>query len=696
MKMPKNYLSFFCYISIFALMLLFEAERFSAYFQRESNKVPQLAYLGELLHELGQKSGLNALMDNISTNNAELSPKIIIDNESSYLSQFTEIADYYTQYFLSPNNSDHEIQNKWQSSTKLAQKDELSHENEFSGEIKINPQEIIIPKKIVSKEENLSENTALEQEIFTFYNPKNILPPPTENSLEIYQTLLPDFGKKIKVLIVGDSMMMEGLGPSLQSMLRKRQNLEVIRHGRYSSGLSRPDFYNWNVNLQRLILEHNPELIVVSLGANDTQDIVNRKRFGIDTASWEKVYSIRAMNFLNLAVENNRKVIWISLPVMIKMPYANRTKLINKLQAEVCTYFENASYINIEHLLTEDGKFINFIKGEDNQTVRLRSKDNIHVTRAGGDILANHALPYLDKAFTEIQNSEVNSQPFIPVAGKANRVQFTSEQRGKKVEYYVYLPKIKDFSLAQIKNIQDLAKKDFTTQELLSKGFDGKKFPSLYLLHGAYDNADVWNEQLGQELQKIADEKQIMIICPSSEEFGWYLDSPKITSNQIESFMIKELIPHIDQIYPSSKKRAIAGLSMGGHGAMLLGLKYPKLFSSMASISGVLDLRLHQEQWKIKDLLGAYPDNEKLWNNNSVNFQVENKKNQKISSQIIISTGTEDLLVLEDNRQAKALLEKHKYNFSYQEHQGNHDWKFWQKYLPNMLREQADFLLLTQ
>ncbi len=713
MKISKNYLCFLCYISIFALMLLFEAQRFSTYFTRESIKIPQLSFVGQSLYEVGQNSGINDFMDKLTELNTALSPKIIIDSQKPYLSQFGEIVDYYAHFalyalgFAQNIKADYIISSHKKS---IEQAKALPKEKIIGKEPSLPTKESVKIEEVKPSLENMyaeqlilaDEKTPKPKVIpvaekpLKFYAKENFAPAPTKQALEIYYTDLPDFGKKIKVLIAGDSMVVDGLGPSLQTMLKERDDLDVVRFGRSASGLSRPDFYNWNVNLQRLIIEHDPSLIVVSLGANDTQDIVNIKRHGIDTQSWEKVYSIRAMNFLELAADDNRQVLWVSLPVMVKMPYANRTKLISKIQAEVCTYFENATFVNIEHLLTQDGKFVGFIKGKDNKTIRLRAKDNIHVTRAGGNILAKYIIPYLDENIVKIQNNTVNNNPLIPVAGFANKVEFTSKLRQKKVEYYVFLPQIdanvSKYMPAQIMNIQNLAKNNPSTEELMDKSFALKKFPVLYLLHGAYDDGSVWNKQLGAELQKIANEKQIIIVSPSAEEFGWYVDSPFIASNQIESFITKELIPHIDKVYPSSGKRAIAGLSMGGHGALSLGLKYPKLFSSSASISGVLDLRLHKEQWKIKDLLGQYSENEKLWNKNSVNYQIQTKKAGLAPAQIIISTGTEDLLVLEDNRNAKLLLEKQKYNFEYQEHKGNHDWTFWTSHLPRIFREQADFL----
>ena len=73
-------------------------------------------------------------------------------------------------------------------------------------------------------------------------------------------------GRKPLVLLVGDSMMMEGFGPVLQRTLRKRPDLEVVREGKYSTGLSRQDYFDWPAQLEKLVEKHNPDMVVICMG----------------------------------------------------------------------------------------------------------------------------------------------------------------------------------------------------------------------------------------------------------------------------------------------------------------------------------------------------------------------------------------------------------------------------------------------
>ncbi len=708
-----NRLAFFCFLAIFACMLVLESARFKIYFDGESGEYPFLRPVGEYISQVAEKSGIEAITESVGQWTRALSQEFLVVADVEMAEQWQNAKEFYAETL------------GLQIAPKSIATPTAKPATEPMPAPATEPQEpstpVIAEKKPQSTEQSSSSAPVAQEKeemaqqpapYYAYYDASRVMPAPTEYSLEEYVTKLPDYGKKVKVLLIGDSMMMEGLGPTLQKSLRKRADLDVVREGRYSSGLSKPDFFNWPENLDKLLLKHDPQVLIISLGANDTQDImVGKRRFQIDTEGWERVYAIRVLNFLEQATENNRQVLWVSLPVMSLMPYANRTKLINAITGQMSSFYPTVAYENIEHLLTKNGKFASFIQGENNKTIRLRSKDKIHVSTAGGQILTDYLLPYAEERVERIRMQEVDNNPYIPVAGKANIIRFSSASRQKQAEYVVYLPsaqeevKENDATLASIMAIQsqaenkekaptlpDLVQLSLQTDTKSSQDSAPESFPVLYLLHGATSHASDWNKYMGKELQHIANEQRVIIVAPASEEYGWYVNSPKVAHNQIESFLIDELIPQVDMLFPTNGKRGIAGLSMGGHGALTLGLKYPKTFQSIASVSGVVDIRLHAHQWKLSQLLGDYEQNKTVWNKNSALYLMEKAKTNAMPQNILISTGLQDSLVLEDNQKAKEVLEKRKITFEYSELEGTHDWDFWKQEIPRQLRKQADFL----
>src|ERR1700733_7457047 len=115
------------------------------------------------------------------------------------------------------------------------------------------------------------------------------------------------------------------------------------------------------------------------------------------------------------------------------------------------------------------------------------------------------------------------------------------------------------------------------------------RYPVLYLLHGLFGAFDNWITLTG--LAEYAKAYQMIIITPEGGN-GWYTDSETVDDENYESYLIRELIREIDAEYRTIKERtgrAVAGLSMGGYGALKFGIKYPEVFAFTASVSGAFD-----------------------------------------------------------------------------------------------------------
>ena len=127
---------------------------------------------------------------------------------------------------------------------------------------------------------------------------------------------------------------------------------------------------------------------------------------------------------------------------------------------------------------------------------------------------------------------------------------------------------------------------------LLPDGYGGgsRRYPVLYLLHGATGHFDDW--AASSDLPCFARTLGLIVVMPDAAN-GWYADAPG--GARWETYHIRELIPYIDAHYRTVARRqgrAIAGLSMGGFGAMSYAARHPDLFAAAASFSGALDIEL--------------------------------------------------------------------------------------------------------
>src|SRR5258705_144770 len=126
---------------------------------------------------------------------------------------------------------------------------------------------------------------------------------------------------------------------------------------------------------------------------------------------------------------------------------------------------------------------------------------------------------------------------------------------------------------------------------LLPVGYaeSNKRYPVLYLLHGLFGRYDDWITRTN--LAEYAAHYEVIIVTPEGHD-NWYTDSAGVTTDKYESYFIRELISDVDARFRTIKDRrarGVAGLSMGGYGALKYGLKHPEQFAFAASINGALD-----------------------------------------------------------------------------------------------------------
>lgn len=111
-------------------------------------------------------------------------------------------------------------------------------------------------------------------------------------------------------------------------------------------------------------------------------------------------------------------------------------------------------------------------------------------------------------------------------------------------------------------------------------------WPVLYLLHGCCTSSHlVWVDEGGAE--RLTAGLRAIVVVPEGGPAGWYSDW--LRGPKWETYHVKELIPLIEAEYGAGPQRAIAGLSMGGLGAMGYAARHPGAFRAAASFSGVLD-----------------------------------------------------------------------------------------------------------
>jgi len=220
-----------------------------------------------------------------------------------------------------------------------------------------------------------------------------------------------------------------------------------------------------------------------------------------------------------------------------------------------------------------------------------------------------------------------------------------------------------------------------------------KPFKTMYLLHGIFGNYTDWASCT--RIQEWASEKNLAVIMPSADN-SFYVDNPD-KGDMYGEFIGKELVEITRDLFHLSHKREdtfIAGLSMGGFGAIRNGLKYSETFGYIAGLSAalVLDHAVVSNN-DTPTLIGrrsyfqsVFGDLDKLLASD-INPEVlltSLKQSGKPIPKMYICCGTEDNLI-ETNQKLHKFLQDNGIEHIYIEDTGAHDWDYWNLHIKKVL-----------
>ncbi|MCD6354665.1 MAG: esterase family protein [Prolixibacteraceae bacterium] len=217
-----------------------------------------------------------------------------------------------------------------------------------------------------------------------------------------------------------------------------------------------------------------------------------------------------------------------------------------------------------------------------------------------------------------------------------------------------------------------------------------RSYPVLYLLHGYSDDETGWT-QFG-EANRIADEgiangdfSPCIIVMPDGK-VTWYCNSFD-GKDPWEDMFIKEFIPFIEKQYrirPKKEFRAIAGLSMGGYGALMLSMRHTDLFSTcVAMSSGTFtdDEVLHDDSYDnyFKTIYGPRPVGKvsDYWKSYSPLHLLDSVDKAKLKSvRFYLDVGDDDFLY-KGNSALHVKMRDLEIPHEYRVRNGRHQWSYW-------------------
>lgn len=215
-----------------------------------------------------------------------------------------------------------------------------------------------------------------------------------------------------------------------------------------------------------------------------------------------------------------------------------------------------------------------------------------------------------------------------------------------------------------------------------------QKFPVLYLLHGGGENFHGWSNY--SDVAGYA-ARGLILVMPEGNS-SYYTNSADRPQDRYEDYIVHDLIADVEQKFPTARdraNRAIAGVSMGGFGAVVLALKHPELFVFAGGMSSALDVP--SRPFSIKRV-SQYRHHSSIfgpWGSQgrraSDPFVLVRSVDPAQVPYLFLTCGDQEGL-LPANKKFAALLQQRHFAYEFHIAHGGHDWNQWNRNLPDLMK----------
>jgi putative tributyrin esterase len=214
------------------------------------------------------------------------------------------------------------------------------------------------------------------------------------------------------------------------------------------------------------------------------------------------------------------------------------------------------------------------------------------------------------------------------------------------------------------------------------------KLPVIYLLHGGGGGFRDWSNY--SDVAKFA-ESGALLVMPEGES-SYYTNAVDRPDDRFEDYIVHDLIADVEAKFPVAAgraDRAIVGISMGGFGAVKIGLRHPDLFVFAAGLSPALDVPRRPfsiKRWRqsrhYNSIFGPVGSQTRRENDP---FVLLRAASPEAVPYFFLTCGEEEGL-LPANREFAALLNARHFKYEFHTAKGNHDWNQWNNWLPMLLQ----------
>ncbi|HEX9234742.1 MAG TPA: DUF459 domain-containing protein [Actinomycetota bacterium] len=234
----------------------------------------------------------------------------------------------------------------------------------------------------------------------------------------------PTAAHPLSVLMVGDSIGAD-LAFGLSRLLAGKETFRTHEDTRQSSGLARPDYFNWPNEIAADLVQRKPDVVVAMFGGNDNQNLlIGDHGIVLGSAEWKAAYGARVARVMDLVTGSGRPLVWVGMPIMKDPGRSKIMRMLNSIYRSEARAHPGVVYVDAYDLFANArGHYSAFLRDPAGHLQQVRESDGVHLTIGpGGTRLAQAAYRAMQMFWTTPMPPLPTSSPppqTVPLGGVA-------------------------------------------------------------------------------------------------------------------------------------------------------------------------------------------------------------------------------------------------------------------------------------
>ena len=191
-------------------------------------------------------------------------------------------------------------------------------------------------------------------------------------------------GSPLRMRVFGDSVA-DSLAVSLKNTAARDPLVSVTNDGRVSTGLARPDYYNWPARMQELLGQSDADVVVMMVGSNDDQSLLDRQGHVVaklGTPAWDEEYRRRVAGVMDLVNNGRRRLVWVGMPLVGRAELNDVLRRIDPIVIDEAKRRPWVTYVDLTKTLSgPNGEYVDYLTPPGGgASIRCRRPDGVHLT----------------------------------------------------------------------------------------------------------------------------------------------------------------------------------------------------------------------------------------------------------------------------------------------------------------------------